>query len=105
MPVHAITSPEQLKDLITSGKPALIDFWATWCGACAVMSPIFEYLSTKTNKIGFYSVDIDAQKHIAEAVGIRSTPTFIFFSGGDKREEIVGADPAALERIIKTFKS
>jgi thioredoxin 1 len=60
---------------INSSKPAVVDFWATWCGPCRIISPIFEKLSEKAefaDNVEFYKVDVDEQERIAEEVGIRA---------------------------------
>jgi len=59
---------------VNSGKPAVFDFWATWCGPCKVISPIFERFSDaeKFSSVGFYKVDVDALVEVSKEVGIRA---------------------------------
>ncbi|KAJ3494009.1 hypothetical protein NLJ89_g10898 [Agrocybe chaxingu] len=103
MVVKAITSFAEFKTLIDSGKPILIDFWATWCGPCRAISPIFEKLSESQDYAGveFYKVDVDEQPEISQEVGIRAMPTFLLFKDGNKRKDVVGARPQELEALIK----
>ena len=70
-----------------------------------MISPIFEKISETPagQKIGFYKVDVDDQGQIAQEVGIRAMPTFIFFKNGEKVETIVGADPSKLQAEINKF--
>lgn len=70
-----------------------------------MISPIFEKISETPagQKIGFYKVDVDDQGQIAQEVGIRAMPTFIFFKNGEKVETIVGADPSKLQAAINKF--
>ncbi|KAF8633607.1 hypothetical protein AX15_001395 [Amanita polypyramis BW_CC] len=92
---------------INSGKPILIDFWATWCGPCRVISPILEKISNDPNFAGveFYKVDVDEQGEISQEVGIRAMPTFILYKDGNKVGDLVGAVPAKLEALAAQAKS
>ncbi|KZT62706.1 putative thioredoxin [Calocera cornea HHB12733] len=103
--VKPITSFPQFMDLLDSNKPNkpfVIDFWATWCGPCRAIRPVFEKLAEgeAKSKLGFYSVDIDAQAQIAEEIGITSMPTFIVFKGGKKVDEMSGAYPSNLQALV-----
>ncbi|KAG8786255.1 hypothetical protein FRC12_016779 [Ceratobasidium sp. 428] len=101
MTVTAITSLDQFKELINSGNVVIIDFWATWCGPCRVISPIFEQMSEKTKGAQFYKVDVDEQPDISQEVGIRAMPTFIAFKDGNKIGDLVGANPGGLEALVQ----
>lgn len=60
-------------------RPAIIDFYATWCGPCKMTAPIIERLARKyKGQIDFYKVDIDQERELAQIFGIRSIPTFLF---------------------------
>ncbi|WFD18065.1 hypothetical protein MCAP1_000277 [Malassezia caprae] len=102
MGVQVITSYDQFKQVTGGSKVVVIDFWATWCGPCKMIGPVFEKISDTPagDKIGFYKVDVDEQSQIAQEVGIRAMPTFVFFKDGQKIDTIVGADPAKLQAAI-----
>ncbi len=65
--------------VFAGSRPAIIDFYATWCGPCKMMAPMVESLAGKyAGKIDFYKVDIDQEPELASVFGIRSIPTFLF---------------------------
>ena len=71
-------------EMINSTTPTLVDFYATWCGPCKMMSPLLEQVSTElgeTTKI--IKVDIDKNREAATQYGIRSVPTLILFKEGE----------------------
>ncbi|KAI0045660.1 thioredoxin [Auriscalpium vulgare] len=101
MTVTAVKSLAEFNELINSDKVTVFDFWATWCGPCRVISPVFETLSGKHEATSFYKVDVDDQTEIAQEVGIRAMPTFVAFKNGQKIGELVGANTAALTTLIE----
>jgi thioredoxin 1 len=100
MTVKSITSLPELQSLIKSGKAVAIDFFATWCGPCRMISPRFESLSEKFPAITFVKVDVDQAREIASDMQISAMPTFYFFKNGQKVETVVGADPSQLEKAL-----
>ncbi|KAF5312172.1 hypothetical protein D9619_002446 [Psilocybe cf. subviscida] len=100
--VKAINSTAEFETIINSGKPVVIDFWATWCGPCRTISPIFEKFADldEHKDVEFYKVDVDEQEEIAAKVGIRAMPTFQLYKGGVKINDVVGADPAKLQTLV-----
>ncbi|UZJ54189.1 hypothetical protein CBS101457_003509 [Exobasidium rhododendri] len=107
MSVQAITSYEEFKKIINGDKVAAIDFWATWCGPCKMISPMFEKFAAAApaDKIAFYKVDVDEQDQISQEVGVKAMPTFVFFKNGEKLNEVVGAIPQQLQVAIKNHST
>ena len=61
-------------------KPAIVDFYASWCGPCKMLSPIMEKLSKKyEDKVNFYKIDVDESSDLANTLNIKAIPTLIFF--------------------------
>ncbi|KAJ4476732.1 thioredoxin [Lentinula aciculospora] len=104
MVVKEIKSYEDFKQIINGSKPVVIDFWATWCGPCRFISPVFEKLSEQEEYSGvdFYKVDVDEQADISQEVGIRAMPTFMAFKGGEKGKQLVGANSGELENVVRS---
>lgn len=86
-----------------SGKvPAIIDFYADWCGPCKALAPVLEQLSEEYGeKIKIYKVDTEAEPELSTAFGIRSIPSMLFCPIGEDPQMANGALPKAqLEQII-----
>ncbi|KIP03198.1 hypothetical protein PHLGIDRAFT_77970 [Phlebiopsis gigantea 11061_1 CR5-6] len=94
--VKAISELAEFQQIIGQDKAVVIDFWATWCGPCKVISPIFERFEAQFPSLEFYKVDVDQAEAISQEVGVRAMPTFIAFKNGQKIGEVVGANPQAL---------
>lgn len=61
-------------------KPTIVDFYASWCGPCKILSPIMEKLSKKyEDKVNFYKIDVDESSDLANTLKIKGIPTLIFF--------------------------
>ena len=75
-------------------RPAVIDFYATWCGPCKKIAPIMDELAKKyKGEIDFYKIDVDKAPQLSQAFGISSIPMILFVPVGKKPQAITGAYP------------
>ena len=89
-----LTKENFQSEVIDADVPALVDFWATWCGPCRAIAPVGEELATQYDgKLKVGKVDVDAQQQLAAEFDIRSIPTLLLFKDGKMAEQIVGAVP------------
>ncbi len=75
-------------------KPAIIDFYADWCGPCKMVAPVLEELSEEYGEsLKIYKIDTDAEQELASVFGIQSIPSMLFIPVDDKPQMAVGALP------------
>ena len=85
-----VNNPDEFKYL--GDKPALIDFYATWCGPCKQVAPIVADMAREfSGRIHVYKIDIDKEKELAKVFGIQSIPSFLFIPKKGEPKMIVGA--------------
>jgi thioredoxin 1 len=79
-------------DVIKSEKPALVDFWAEWCGPCKMIAPFLDEAATDyADKMSVVKLNVDESPNIAAKFGIRSIPTLMLFKDGAVQAQKVGA--------------
>jgi len=83
--------------------PAIVDFWAEWCGPCKMISPVLEEISRDyEGKLNVYKVNVDEQSEVAAAFGIQSIPSLLFIPMNDVPHMAVGAQPkAAIMKLVR----
>ena len=92
--VNVVTDQNFEKEVLKSELPVLVDFWATWCGPCQMVSPVIEKLSEEySGKLKFCKINVDEAQVTASKFGIMSIPTLMFFKNGENVDQVVGAVP------------
>lgn len=82
-------------ELVASGKPFVIDFWAEWCGPCRALGPVIEELAAEyEGKVVIGKCDVDQNNDLAIKFGVRNIPLVVFVkAGGEMLDKLVGASP------------
>jgi thioredoxin 1 len=93
MAVQHISENEFDEVVLKSKEPVLVDFYATWCGPCKMMSPILEQLSEEKTDVKFAAIDVDEAERLAIKYGISSVPCMILFNKGEEADRVIGAVP------------
>ena len=90
-------------EIISSDIPAMVDFWAEWCGPCKMVGPVVEELAGEyAGKIKMAKMDVDKNRQTPAKFGIRNIPTLILFKGGEVVNTIIGAQPkSSIEGELK----
>ncbi|MDY3619017.1 thioredoxin [Agathobaculum sp.] len=93
MAVLTITKDNFQSEVLQSDKPVLLDFWATWCGPCRMVSPIVDEIAGERGDIKVGKVNIDDQMELAQQFGVMSIPTLVVIKNGEIANKAVGAMP------------
>ena len=92
--IMEVTDDSFDSEIINSELPAMVDFWAEWCGPCKMVGPVVEELAGEyQGKIKIAKMDVDQNRQTPAKFGIRNIPTLILFKGGKVVNTIIGAQP------------
>jgi thioredoxin 1 len=100
-----VFTDENINEMIESGKPVVIDFWAEWCGPCRMVGPVVEELSKEyEGQVLIGKMDVDENVDTPNKYGIRNIPTILFFKDGQVVDKQIGAtQKAVLEAKVKAL--
>lgn len=100
-----VITNDNFESVMNSGKPVVLDFWATWCGPCRKVAPVIEELAEQyADQVIVGKVDVEENDEISFKYGIRNIPTVLFIKDGQVVDKIVGATAkAAYEEKIKAL--
>ena len=97
-----ITSDNFEQEVLKSDKKVLVDFWASWCGPCRMLSPIIDEVAKSTDKVKVGKVNVDEESDLATKFAVMSIPTLILFENGKPVKQIVGLQSKdAILRMIE----
>lgn len=89
---------EEYAEIMNSSSPVVIDFHATWCGPCKVLSPILEELNDEIEGVEFVKLDVDQHPQIAGQNQVMGVPTVVILKDGEIKDRFVGVQP---KEVIK----
>ena len=102
MAVITITKENFAQEVLQSEKPVLLDFWASWCGPCRMLSPIVDEVAEERGDVKVGKVNVDEQPELAERFRVMSIPTLMVFKDGRLVDSTVGVQPKpAILRMLE----
>ena len=90
MSVLHITKENFENEVLKSDRPVLLDFWASWCGPCRMVSPIIDEIAEETTDKKVCKINVDEQPELAQAFGVVSIPTLVVMKDGEVVGQSVG---------------
>lgn len=93
MSVLKVTEQNFNQEVMNSEKPVLIDFWASWCAPCRMLSPVVDQISDETEEVKVCKVNVDEEPNLARQFQVMSIPTLILMKNGKIAKQSVGVRP------------
>jgi thioredoxin 1 len=93
--MEAVTEETFAERVLKNDKPVLVDFWATWCGPCRMVSPVLEQIAAERDDLEIVKLNYDEQPAVGQRYGVMGLPTMLLFRDGEPVRTIVGAKPKA----------
>jgi thioredoxin 1 len=94
--VTHVTDANFEAEVLKSGQPVLVDFWAPWCGPCRTIAPIVDQLAAEYDgRLKVVKINVDDNPQTPARFGVRGIPNLLIIKGGQVKEQIVGAVPKA----------
>ncbi len=102
MGVITVTKETFEQEVLQSEKPVLVDFWASWCGPCRLLSPIVDEIAEENDEVKVCKINVDEESELAAYFQIMSIPTLFVFKSGEVTNQSVGV--LTKEEILDLLK-
>ena len=93
MSVVTVTNDNFEQEVLRADKPVLVDFWASWCGPCKMLSPVVDQIAEENDSVKVCKINVDDEQDLAERFGVMSIPTLGVFKNGELVKTSVGVVP------------
>lgn len=97
-----LSNLEEFNEFVNTGKPLVVDFYATWCGPCKILQKVLDEFVERVPEVSFARVDVDKAQHIAQKYSISAMPTLVTFTNGLEGDRIIGINqPKMIQAILR----